>query len=89
MEPTKVSTYTDCQKRAYQKYYQANKDTLMSKMVVRNRKYYAEKKDTEEWKRKKQEYNRRFYQKTKERLASLSSTPTETDASTDASDASA
>ena len=87
MEPTKVSTYTECQKRAYKKYYQANKETLMSKMVERSRKYYAEKKDTEEWKLKKQEYNKRWCQKRKEGLASMAKT--DSDASKDTSDASA
>ncbi len=57
------TTYTPARQRALRKYYEKNRETLMTKILERSKRYYEEKKDTEEWKERKREYNRRYYEK--------------------------
>ena len=61
MEINVSSTYTPARQRALKKYYEANRESLLTKMTERNRKHYQMKKDTDEWKAKKKEYNRAYY----------------------------
>ena len=54
-------TYTPAQKKAQQKYYEANKQ----KIIDRNVNYYRGKKDTEEYKKNKAIYNKTYNEKKK------------------------
>ena len=63
-EPTVIILYrtdTPAQKKAQQKYYEANKQ----KIIDRNVNYYRGKKDTEEYKKNKAIYNKTYNEKKK------------------------
>ena len=59
---------TEAQLRAAKNYYHTHKEERLPMLRERNRGYYNKRKDDEEWKECKKEYNRRAYQKIKDQV---------------------
>jgi hypothetical protein len=63
---TKISKYTDSQKKAIYKYLEAHKDELRGKKAVYNKEYYQLKKQSDEFVKLKREKAKQYYQRKKE-----------------------